>query len=397
MSMLKTDNLIVGYEKKKVVDGVDIQGLKGQVVCLLGANGAGKTTILRTLSGLLAPLQGVVFLKDQNIATIDRKELAKQLSIVLTKRLSGEMMSVYEVVSMGRYPHTGFFGRLTAEDERKIEEALQTVHASHLTERFFDELSDGEKQKVLVARAFVQEPEVMILDEPTTHLDIRHRLELIDILKRLSKEKGITVMLSLHEIDIALKSCDQVVLVHNGKILASGVPEEVVNESIINQLYGIENGTYNNLLGSVEIANSSASDVFVIGGGGYGTPVYRILTRHGIGLTTGILHENDVDFEVARTIGLDILREKVFEPIQEKTFLQALKKVDAVPSIIDAGSPIGTGNDKNRAIIEYALTKGKNVYSLRSEQEQAMLFDQYASRIHFCANVSNVIEKMSFL
>lgn len=114
-------------------------------------------------------------------------------------------------------------------------------------------------------------------------------------------------------------------------------------------------------------------------------------------LTTGILHENDVDFEVARTIGLDILQEKAFEPIQEKTFLQALKKVDAVPSIIDAGSPIGTGNDKNRAIIEYALTKGKNVYSLRSEQEQAMLFDQYASRIHFCANVSNVIEKMSFL
>lgn len=189
MIALKTENLKVGYGKKVVVDAVDISGFRGQVLCLLGPNGAGKSTILRTLSGLLTPIDGVVYVNQEKLADKKKKDLAKELSVVLTTKFSAGMMKVYDVVAMGRYPYTSRLGKLTGHDHQLIQEALITVNADYLATRNFEELSDGERQKVMVARALVQEPEVMILDEPTSHLDIRHQLELIDILKNLSKEK----------------------------------------------------------------------------------------------------------------------------------------------------------------------------------------------------------------
>jgi iron complex transport system ATP-binding protein len=298
MIALQTEGLKVGYGKKVVVDSVEISGFRGQVLCLLGPNGAGKSTILRTLSGLLQPVDGVVFINQQDIKTIRKKELAKEMAIVLTKKFAAGMMKVYDVAAMGRYPHTGRFGSLGEKDHALVREALIRVNADYLSERYFEELSDGEKQKVMVARALVQEPEVIVLDEPTTHLDIRHRLELIDILKTLSKEKNITVILALHEIDLALKSCDKVLLVKDNKILGYGEPEDVVSEEMINELYGIKNAAFNNLLGTIELENRQKPSVFVIGGNGCGTPIYRTLSKHQIGTVTGVIHENDIDYEL---------------------------------------------------------------------------------------------------
>ncbi len=397
MKILNTTNLSVGYGKKVVVEEVNISGLKGQVVCLLGPNGAGKTTILRTISGLLAPIKGQVYINNKNLAEINKKTLAKQLAIVLTKKLQGGLMTTFDIVAMGRHPHTGYFGKLKHRDIEKIHEALKTVNAEYLAQRHFEELSDGEKQKVLVARALVQEPEVIVLDEPTTHLDIRHRLELIDILKNLSKDKGITVILSLHEIDIALKSCDKVVLVKDGSIISYGIPEDVISEEIIRNLYGIKEASFNNLLGSIEILNPSKPHVFVVGGNGHGTPIYRMLTKHHIGFLTGIIHENDIDYEIARTMGVKVQVEKAFEEITDISFKKATKIIDDMKLIIDSGFPIGEVNRRNIDLLKYAVKSGKKVLSLRDKHLIKEVYGENYNKVLYCNSMENFIEEVNKL
>lgn len=384
MIALKTESLKVGYGKKVVVDSVDISGFRGQVLCLLGPNGAGKSTILRTLSGLLTPLDGVVYVNQEKLPDKKKKDLAKELSVVLTTKFSTGMMKVYDVVSMGRYPYTSRLGKLTGHDHQLIQEALITVNADYLATRNFEELSDGERQKVMVARALVQEPEVMILDEPTSHLDIRHQLELVDILKNLSKEKNITIILSLHEIDLALKSCETVLLVRDNHIVSYGAPEDMVSEETISQLYGIKNAGYNNLLGSIEIANSGEPSVFVVAGNGTGIPIYRLLSKHNIGAMTGIVHENDVDYEVARTMGLTIKSAFAFEEIDDVTYLGAKKMINRISTVIDSGFPVRKMNQKNLELIRYAISKGKKVISFRPEEERRKYFGIQEKQILSC-------------
>lgn len=391
MTVLRAKKLTVGYGRQSVVSNVDVEGLRGQVVCLLGPNGAGKTTILRTLSGLLAPLEGQVRIGEASLSAMDKKDLAKKLAVVLTQGISGGLMKVYDVVGMGRYPRTGYFGKLTEKDKARIFEALTTVDAIDLANRYFDELSDGERQKVLVARALAQEPEVVILDEPTTHLDIKHRLELMGILKRLSHEKGITVILSLHEVDMAIKGCNQVLLVKDGGILAAGAPEDVVSEALIGELYAMDHGGFSHLLGAIEIANTERPSAFVIGGNGQGAPIYRMLTKYGIGMVTGILHENDVDYEVARTIGIQIHSEKPFEAVTKACIEGATEAMDNLGVVIDAGSPIGQINTGNLALIRYAHNQGKKIITMRRPSELEALMDGPMSHTVYCATITEVV------
>ncbi|NMA57844.1 ABC transporter ATP-binding protein [Clostridium cochlearium] len=394
MSILETKDLCVGYGEKVVVNNIKIEGERGMILCLLGPNGAGKTTILRTLSGLLTSVKGGVLIKGNEIANINKKDLAKKLSVVLTNKFDGGLMTVFEVASMGRYPHTDFFGKLTETDIHKTMEALETVNATNLTHRYFDELSDGEKQKVLIARALVQEPEIIILDEPTSHLDIKHRLELVEILKRLSKEKGISVILSLHEIDIALKSCDKVVLINKNKVIAYGTPEEVVNEDIIKELYNINDANFNNLLGTIELSNFSVPEVFVIGGAGAGASVYRILTKSGIGFVTGIIHENDVDYEIARTMGVHIESEEPFKKIGECNISKCKTMIQTSNIIIDTDYPIGDINKKNIDLTRYALEMGKKVLSLRTEEDINNIYKDKARDIIHSQGLSHIVDEI---
>lgn len=393
--MLKTNNLSVGYNKKVVVSDINIEVKNGEILCLLGSNGAGKTTILRSLSKLITPIKGDIYLNDVDINHISRKALSKKMALVLTNRLLGDLMTVQDIVNIGRYPYTGFFGSLSKKDLTMVDEALESVDALHLKKRYFDELSDGEKQKVLVARALVQEPEIIILDEPTTHLDIKHRLELINILKKLSKEKSISVILSLHEIDIALKSCDKVALIKNNKVIAYGQPEDVVDEDIINSLYELDDKNFNSLLGSVEISNKSKNEVFIIGGGGKATPIYRAFTKKGIGLYSGIIHENDVDYEIGRTMGIKMFTEKPFEPISEESFDLAIRNLNDSKIIIDTGFSVGETNKKNIDIIKEALKLDKKVYSFRTIDESKKYYNELSNNIEYIDKVSKIMDSIS--
>ena len=388
--MLKTNNLSVGYNNKVVISNINVEVKNGEILCLLGSNGAGKTTLLRSLSKLISPIKGEIYLNGVNINCISRKALSKKMALVLTNRLLGDLMTVQDIVNIGRYPYTGFFGSLSKKDLIMVDEALESVDALHLKKRYFDELSDGEKQKVLVARALVQEPEIIILDEPTTHLDIKHRLELINI-KKLSKEKSISVILSLHEIDIALKSCDKVALIKNNKVIAYGQPEDVVDEDIINSLYELDDKNFNSLLGSVEISNKSKNEVFIIGGGGKATPIYRAFTKKGIGLYSGIIHENDIDYEIGRTMGIKMFTENPFEPISDESFNLAIRNLNDSKIIIDTGFSVGETNKSNIDIIKEALKLDKKVYSFRNRDESKKYYDSLDSKIEHIDKVSQII------
>lgn len=392
--MLRTNNLSVGYDKKVVVSDINIEVKNGEILCLLGSNGAGKTTILRSLSKLIIPIKGEIYLNDVDIKHISRKTLSKKMALVLTNRLLGDLMTVQDVVNMGRYPYTGFFGNLSKKDLMMVDDSLESVNAIHLKKRYFDELSDGEKQKVLVARALVQEPEIIILDEPTTHLDIKHRLELMNILKKLSKEKSISVILSLHEIDIALKSCDKVALVKNNKVIAYGQPEDMVDENMINSLYELDDKNFNSLLGAVEISNKSKNEVFIIGGGGKATPIYRAFTKRGIGIYSGVIHENDIDYEIGRTMGIKLYTEKPFESISDENFDLAIRNLNNSKIIIDTGFSVGEANKRNIDIIKEALKLDKKVYSFRTKIEGNKYYKSLSNNIEYVDKVSQVVDNI---
>jgi iron complex transport system ATP-binding protein len=378
--ILRTDKLAVGYGKKTVVGGIDIALLKGQFVCLLGPNGCGKSTILKTIVRMLMPLGGEVFISDQAISKMSNQDMAKMTAVVLTDPVSAGLLTAYDVVMLGRHPHTGFTGRPTAHDGEKVIEVLGMVNAETIAHRYFGELSDGEKQKVLLARALAQEPQLIVLDEPTSHLDARHRIEVMLILRQLSRDRGVTVIASLHDIDLAMKACDVAILVKDERILACGTPEDVLNEKLVTQLYGLERAMFDTRLGGVELRGKDGGQpVFVVAGGGSGAAVYRALVKHGFNIITGVLSENDIDCRVATSVGATVVKSPAFEDISQKNIAEAVMLIGTVRQVIDAGFPVGSANRQNIELLRVALAAGVTVHTLRRQVEAEGLFGPAAA------------------
>ena len=376
LGILSTEKLSVGYEKNKsVIDGIDIDALKGQVISIIGPNGAGKSTILRTLSGLLAPVDGTVRISGTDLKLLSADQKAKKMAVVLTEKFSVSMTTAYEVASMGRIPYTGFFGRLTAADHEIIHKCLCEVGAQELSDRLFSSLSDGEKQKVMIARALAQQPQLIILDEPTNHLDIKNKIELVRILGRLASDSGLTVILALHEVDIAAKASHVMLMVKDGCVVAQGNPEDIVNRSSISSLYDIEGASYDAVLGSMELCNDKAAEIFVSSGAGTGVPVYRMLSKMNYGIATGILHRNDIDYSVASAMKLNIVSEDSFCTIGRERIVQAEKLLRQSFVVIDTGFPVGEFNKANIELIKRASEEGCTCFSLRDASEIKRIYN----------------------
>jgi iron complex transport system ATP-binding protein len=322
---------------------------------------------------MLAPIGGTVYIGREDIRLIKPNDLAQQMAVVLTEQLNVNMTSAYEIVSMGRIPYTGFFGRLNADDHRVVRECMQIVNATELAERDFSSLSDGEKQKILIARALAQQPKLIILDEPTSHLDIKHKIEILRILNRLSTVNGVTVILALHDVDIAVKNCQFVLLIKDGKVVSQGRPEDIIGEGTICDLYSIEGAVFNSVMGSLELCNEKAPEVFVASGAGTGTPVFRLLSRMGYGIATGILFKNDIDCFIAETMKLTVISEQSFEPVSEASRAAAETCLRKAAFVIDTNFPVGTYNRCNIEMLRLASGL-KPVLSMRSQEEIERLY-----------------------
>ena len=206
---LSTEDLSVGYGKSAVVDGIQIQVEAGEILCLIGPNGAGKSTILKTLIRQLRPMEGTVLLEDSPLSDLRERELARKSAAVLTGRIATELITCEEIVAMGRYPYTGMLGILSETDREKVDETIRVVGIEEIRKNDFDCISDGQRQRVLLARALCQEPKLLIMDEPTSFLDIRNKLEFLSILRRLVRERDLAVVMSLHELDLCRRRKNQ--------------------------------------------------------------------------------------------------------------------------------------------------------------------------------------------
>ncbi len=398
-TMMKFSNLSIGYNKKIIMKLTDLVFEKGKFISVLGPNGAGKTTLLRTMARLLKPLKGSVFIENKPLQEFKRSELAKKLSVVLTNRVSMDLFSVFEFVALGRYSHTGFLGKLNKKDKQIVFDALTMVHADSLIERKFDTLSDGEKQKVLLARALSQEPQLIILDEPTLHLDLKHRLEMMSILQKLCRQRKITVIASLHDVDIASKVSDNVILVKNGRMAGFGTPEEILDSKNVADLYDLKGASFNPELGSIEInGNHHKAKVFVAGGMGRGTDFYRLLARHGFAISTGVLHGNDLDYFVARSLGAECVTCPPMEKITAKETDKACTLICQADYFVDAGFFIGKLNQANAMLVSYAVNMDKPVFTLRNREEFSNFFSiKLNGRMKntvFCKNKVQLTDKM---
>ena len=251
--IIRLNGLSVGYEGDAIIENIDLEIGKGEIVTLIGPNGAGKSTILKTISKQLEPVLGAVYVSGRELREFGSSELAKVLSLLLTERIDPEYMTGRDIIETGRYPYTGKMGILNEKDHAVVDGIIKLLRISELAERPFRKLSDGQKQRILIGRALAQEPEILILDEPMSYLDIRHKLELIEILKKLRSEKNITIVMSLHEFELARVIADKVICVGEEGISRAGKPEEVLQPDVLKELYGITDEQFELLLQSMRL------------------------------------------------------------------------------------------------------------------------------------------------
>ena len=247
--LLKTEALTVGYQKRPLIKEIWMSLEKGQTVSLIGPNGAGKSTIIKTLIRQLDSIDGKIYFKNRNITHMSGTEIAKTMAVVLTEPIHSEQMCCREIIETGRYPYTGRFGFLSNKDREIVKQAMQLVQVEALAEQNFKNISDGQRQRVLLARAICQQPSVLILDEPTSFLDIHHKIQFFEILKKLKREQEIGVLISIHELDMAYKVSDYVVCVKENQIPYLGKPKDIFRKEMMMNLYDLNEEMYEEYLG----------------------------------------------------------------------------------------------------------------------------------------------------
>lgn len=255
-NILSTSNLSIGYKTKSstitVAENLNLNLNEGKLIALIGANGIGKSTLLRTITGIQKPISGTVLLNEKNILELDTLTLAQNLSVVLTEKLPPSNLSVWELIALGRQPYTNWIGKLTNHDISKVNEAMELTQIGHLAYKKHYEISDGQLQIVLIARTLAQDTPLIILDEPTTHLDLLHKVVLFKLLKKLTQETGKCILFSTHDIDLAIQLSDEMIIM---------TPENVLQDEPCNL---IMKGSFNTLFEDEHITFDGEKGKFVI-------------------------------------------------------------------------------------------------------------------------------------
>jgi iron complex transport system ATP-binding protein len=291
-SVLSTSSLAIGYTAprqppKVVVEDISVTLNAGELVCLIGPNGAGKSTLMRTLAGMQPPISGSIIIQGDDLRALNARDLAQRLSIVLTERIEVGILSAYALVALGRFPYTDWSGALTPDDEVVVRWALQAVGAVELAARNVGELSDGERQKIMIARALAQEPVVMLLDEPTAFLDLPRRAEMMQLLRGLARETGRAILLSTHDLDLALRNADRIWLLPNGGPLHVGAPEDLVLSGAFETAFHTEGVQFDPATGSFRSNVQAVGEVDLHGDGLAVVWTARALERSGFTVNRG--------------------------------------------------------------------------------------------------------------
>ncbi len=375
------DNVHAGYNGTEILQGVSVELKGSEFASIIGPNGSGKTTLLRSMSRVLRPSSGSVRLDGKDIYSIPAREFAKKVAVVPQDTLVAFDFSVLEIVLMGRSPRLGRFAVEGNKDTDIALAALTRTGTVHLKDRQINALSGGERQRVLVARALAQEPDVLLLDEPTSHLDISYQFEIMDLVKSLNRERGMTVLAVLHDLNLASQYCDRLIMVGQGKVQADGSPEEVVTSDNIRRVYGAEVWVRRHpatgrpyVIAGVKPKTPEPSEQFdtrltvhVIGGGGTAAPVFAKLARRGYGLTSGVLSVGDADQEVADALDVPYVSQQLFAGTSRESVEDHRTLVRAADVVVLTDVPVGHGNLANVEVALEAAHSGKAVILLKPD------------------------------
>ena len=269
-------------------------------------------------------------------------------------------MTCKDVVAAGRYPYTGRLGILSREDWKIVEESMELVRVSNLAEQDFNRISDGQRQRILLARAICQEPQILLLDEPTSYLDVKYKLDFLTTLQELTRSRKLTVIMSLHELDLAQRISDKVMCIKGDCVQRYGTPDDVFTDGYISELFDIEKGSYEENSGMIELEPATGEpQIFVIGGGGNTRNLYHALQRQGIPFVTGILYDNDLDYTTAKALAAEVFTTAAFEPVAEEVLTQAKAAIDRCQRVVSPRKQFGVYDSANAQLYEYAISQGK--------------------------------------
>jgi iron complex transport system ATP-binding protein len=366
---LEISGISFRYKSVEVLENISFSIGEGEFVGILGPNGSGKTTLLKTISGLLKPYTGVVLLNGADIHRMASRDIARQMAVVPQDSVVAFDFTALDIVLMGRNPHLSKFQLENPRDLSIAKKALELTGVWHLADRPIAEVSGGERQRIVIARALAQEPRILLLDEPTLHLDIDSQIDVMDLLKNLCKKDRLIVMAVLHDFNLAARYCDKIILLHEKKIVSLGRAEEVLNKENMANVFGVEaivkRHPMTDTLYVIPLSSSPMKGktdgkfkVHVICGGGTGASLMARLVKRGWDVTAGVLNVLDTDHEAARMLDIQIASEAPFSPISKETYEENGKLIQLADVVIVTDFPVGYGNLKNLEAATLALEKG---------------------------------------
>lgn len=352
---IRTKGITFGYGQGNILEELTFAIDKGSFISIIGPNGSGKSTLLKNISAELTPEKGGVFLENQDIFKLKKKRLAQQMAVVPQNTGVDFAFSVMETVLMGRMPHQKRFQGESEKDLAIAKWAMELTNVWSLKDRLVNELSGGERQRVIVARALAQEPQVLLLDEPTSHLDIQHQLELLELVEHLNRTKGLTVIAVLHDLNLAAQYSGKIIMLNQGGIVAYGDPAQVLTVDNIRNIYQVEVAvSLNEITGRVNILPLGKKreptpqveklKVHLLCGGGSGVYLMEQLHQHGCQISCGVLNVGDSDWKKAQEIGARVAEEAPFAPVSEGALKENLVLIRGADVIIVLPVPFGEGN-----------------------------------------------------
>jgi iron complex transport system ATP-binding protein len=368
---LNVDGVECRYGSVKILEDVNLSVKGGDFVGILGPNGSGKTTLLKSISRILKPHKGTILLNEADIYSLKSVEVAKQLAVVPQDTSIGFNFAALDIVLMGRNPHMKRFQMESEKDMAVARKVMNLTNTWHLAERPLNELSGGEKQRVIIARALAQEPKILLLDEPLTHLDIINQLEIMDLVKELCVKEKLIVLAVFHDFNLAARYCNTAIMIKNGKIFAAGSLTDVLTSENIKSVFNVDAIVKKHLVTNsifvIPLSPQKSSPIrkcaiHLICGAGTGTALMKVLLDEGYSVTAGVLNVLDTDFETAQFLKIPVTTEAPFSPITERTHNANLAIMSKASTIVLTSVPFGHGNLQNLEAALEALETGIPVF-----------------------------------
>jgi iron complex transport system ATP-binding protein len=367
--LLHVKGVTFGYNRKPLLYDVEMRVRAGEMIGLLGPNGSGKTTLLRLISGVLHPWQGNVLLEERDLHQWSRRSVAQRIAVVPQELHMPFAYTVEHMVSLGRAPYMNFFGSPGQHDRERVENALHAAGIASFADRVFNELSGGERQRVMIAMALAQEPKLLLLDEPTSHLDIKYQIDTLELVQHLNREMGVTVIAAMHDLNLAARYFPRLLLFQRG-VVADAAPTEVLEPGLLSRVYGVSvqvgilrGAEYLSILPPGSNATTDESKqpaqpkVHIMAGGGSGELIMRALADMHVPFVVGALNIGDSDHTLALRLASRVITEQPYSPISPLAVAQVRASLAHTRVVILCPMPIGPGNV---VLLQEALLAAEN-------------------------------------